>query len=60
MLAFAHYAAALAVSVRVLLRPRLEPTVRLSWILAIELVPLVGILAYILFGEIRLRPSPRW
>ena len=57
MLAFAHYAAALAVSVRVLLRPRLEPTVRLSWILVIELVPLVGILAYILFGEIRLRSA---
>ncbi|WP_232419289.1 cardiolipin synthase [Paracoccus sp. N5] len=52
---FLHYAVALAVSVRVLLRPRLEPTVRLSWILVIELVPLVGIVAYILFGEIRLR-----
>ncbi|SMO79521.1 cardiolipin synthase [Paracoccus laeviglucosivorans] len=53
--AFLHYAVALAVSIRVLLRPRLEPTVRLSWILVIELVPLVGILAYVLFGEIRLR-----
>ncbi|WP_223251987.1 cardiolipin synthase [Paracoccus mutanolyticus] len=52
---FLHYAVALAVSVRVLLRPRLEPSVRLSWILVIELVPLVGILAYVLFGEIRMR-----
>lgn len=52
---FLHYAIALAVSVRVLLRPRLEPTVRLSWILVIELVPLVGIVAYVLFGEIRMR-----
>lgn len=50
-----HYAAALLVSVRVLLRPRLEPAVRLSWILVIELVPLVGIIAYVLFGEIRMR-----
>ncbi|MFT4013380.1 MAG: cardiolipin synthase [Paracoccus sp. (in: a-proteobacteria)] len=50
-----HYAVALAVSVRVLLRPRLEPSVRLSWILVIELVPLAGIIAYILFGEIRMR-----
>lgn len=50
-----HYALALAVSIRVLLRPRLEPTVRLSWILVIELVPLVGIIAYILFGEVRMR-----
>lgn len=55
MFVFIHYAVALAVSVRVLLRPRLEPTVRLSWILVIELVPLVGIVAYILFGEIRMR-----
>lgn len=54
-LAFLHYALALAVSIRVLLRPRLEPTVRLSWILVIELVPIVGIIAYVLFGEIRMR-----
>ncbi|WP_245155748.1 cardiolipin synthase [Paracoccus ravus] len=55
MFVFIHYAVALAVSVRVLLRPRLEPSVRLSWILVIELVPLLGILAYVLFGEIRTR-----
>ncbi|MDN3713405.1 cardiolipin synthase [Paracoccus cavernae] len=54
-IAILHYALALAVSIRVLLRPRLEPTVRLSWILVIELVPLVGIIAYILFGEVRMR-----
>ncbi len=52
-----HYGAALLVSLRVLLRPRLEPTVRLSWILVIELVPLVGIIAYVLFGEIRMRSA---
>lgn len=57
MIVFAHYAAALLVSVRVLLRPRLDPTVRLSWILVIELVPLIGILAYILFGEVRMRSA---
>ena len=55
ILVILHYAVALAVVVRVLLRPRLEPTVRLSWILVIELVPLVGVLAYVLFGEIRAR-----
>lgn len=53
--AFLHYGIALLVSMRVLLRPRLEPTVRLSWILVIELVPFVGVVAYVLFGEIRLR-----
>lgn len=52
-----HYLIALAVSIRVLLRPRLEPTVRLSWILVIELVPLLGILAYLLFGEVRMRSA---
>ncbi len=56
-LAFAHFALALAVVIRVLLRPGLEPTVRLSWILVIELVPLVGVIAYILFGEVRMRSA---
>ena len=55
MLVYLHYALALMVSIRVLLRPRLEPAVRLSWILVIEVVPLVGIIAYVLFGEIRMR-----
>ncbi len=50
-----HYTAALAVSARVLMRPRLEPSVRLAWILVIEVLPLVGILSYVLFGEIRIR-----
>lgn len=50
-----HGAAALAVSARVLMRPRLEPPVRLAWLLVIVVVPLGGIAAYVLFGEIRLR-----
>ena len=54
-LVFMHYAAALVVVARVLLRPGLEPSVRLSWILIVELVPLLGIVAYVLFGEIRMR-----
>ena len=57
MLGVAHYIIALLVSIRVILRPRLEPTVRLSWILVIELVPLVGVIAYVLFGEIRVRSA---
>lgn len=55
MFVYLHYAVALMVSIRVLLRPRLEPTVRLSWILVIEVVPLIGVIAYALFGEVRLR-----
>ncbi|MBB1490748.1 cardiolipin synthase [Paracoccus sp. MC1854] len=50
-----HAVAALAVSARVLMRPRLEPPVRLAWLLVIVVLPLAGILGYLLFGEIRLR-----
>ncbi len=59
IIAYAHFLLALAVVIRVLLRPALEPTVRLSWILVIELVPLVGVVAYILFGEVRMRSAEK-
>ncbi len=49
-----HSALSLAIIVRVLLRPRMEPSVRLVWIMVIEAVPLVGVIAYLLFGEIRM------
>jgi len=49
-----HSALALAIIVRVLLRPRMEPSARLVWIIVIEAVPLVGIIAYLLFGEVRM------
>ncbi|RNF34966.1 cardiolipin synthase [Paracoccus methylarcula] len=51
---FVHTAIALALVGRVLLRPRLEPAARLAWIMVIEAVPLVGIIAYLLFGEVRM------
>ncbi|RLB67263.1 MAG: cardiolipin synthase, partial [Deltaproteobacteria bacterium] len=38
--------------VRVLLRPHREPTSRIAWVVVIVAVPLLGILAYLLFGEI--------
>ena len=49
-----HTAVALALIARVLIRPRLDPSVRLAWIMVIEAVPLAGILFYILFGEVRM------
>ena len=49
-----HSALSLAIIVRVLLRPRMEPSVRLVWIMVVEAVPLVGVIAYLLFGEIRM------
>lgn len=54
---FIHYALALVVSVRVIMRPRLEPSVRLAWLLVVLAVPFVGTISYILFGEVRLRRS---
>ncbi len=51
---YLHFVVAIAVVFRVLVRPRMEPSVRLAWILIVETVPLVGIVAYILFGEVRM------
>lgn len=39
---------------RVLLRPRLDPSARLAWIMVLEALPLLGIVAYLLFGEVRM------
>ncbi|MDM7458110.1 MAG: cardiolipin synthase [Paracoccus sp. (in: a-proteobacteria)] len=52
-----HTSASLIIVVRVLLRPRVEPSVRLAWIMVIEAVPLIGIAAYLLFGEVRMRQA---
>lgn len=52
-----HAVAALTVAARVLIRPQMEPSVRLAWIMVIEALPLVGILAYVLFGEVRMKQA---
>jgi cardiolipin synthase len=44
----------LAVIVRVVLRPHREPASRIAWIIVVASLPLVGILAYILFGEVNI------
>ena len=49
-----HTSLSLAVIVRVLLRPRTEPSVRLVWVMVVQAVPVVGVLAYLLFGEVRM------
>ncbi|WP_274629762.1 cardiolipin synthase [Arvimicrobium flavum] len=38
-------------TVRALLRPHREPASRLAWVVVIIVAPLVGIVAYLLFGE---------
>lgn len=52
-----HTTVSLVIVARVLLRPRVEPSVRLAWIMIIEAVPLVGIIAYLLFGEVRMNQA---
>ena len=54
---FLHNVAALLVVARVLIRPRMEPSVRLAWIMVVEAIPIVGIGAYLLFGEVRMRQA---
>jgi cardiolipin synthase len=45
------YLLQLAVITRALLRPNREPSSRIAWIVVIAVLPGIGILAYLLFGE---------
>ena len=40
--------------IRALLRPHREPSSRFAWVLVIALAPVVGVVAYVLFGEVNL------
>ena len=54
-----HISATVAVGLRVLTRPRMEPSVRLAWIMIVEALPVVGVTGYLLFGEIRMNRGDR-
>jgi cardiolipin synthase len=55
ILAFlAHFALQLVTLARVLLRPHREPASRFAWVAVIIAVPVVGILAYLLLGEVNI------
>jgi cardiolipin synthase A/B len=43
-----------AVLVRVMLRPHREPASRIAWVAVILALPLIGVIAYILFGEVNI------
>ncbi|MFG1372315.1 cardiolipin synthase [Xanthobacter oligotrophicus] len=58
MLFAAHVSLQLVFVVRALLRPHREPASRFAWVLVIVLAPVVGVLAYILFGEVDLGRKP--
>lgn len=47
-----HYALQLAVLVRALTRPGREPASRLAWVLVILSVPALGLVLYLLLGEV--------
>ena len=49
-----HLLIELAVIVRVLLRPHRQPASRIAWIVVVTALPVVGILAYLLFGEVNI------
>lgn len=49
-----HFLVQLSVLARVLLRPHREPASRIAWVVVVIAVPIVGILAYLLFGEVNI------
>jgi len=51
-ISLSHLLLVLLVGARVLLRPDREPASRIAWIVVIIAVPIGGVVAYILFGEV--------
>lgn len=49
----------LAVVLRAMLRPLREPASRIAWVIAILVVPVVGVVAYLLLGEARISARRR-
>jgi cardiolipin synthase len=54
MVAALHLLAVLAVCVRVLLRPNREPASRVAWLVVVLAAPVLGVVAYLLLGEVNL------
>src|ERR1700758_2102896 len=44
----------LAVIARILLRPHRDPASRIAWVVIVGVLPLVGIVAYLLLGEVNI------
>jgi len=49
-----HLALEVAILIRVLLRPHREPASRIAWFVVILSLPVLGMVAYILFGEVNI------
>lgn len=54
LLLWTHIATQVVLIARVLLRPYRDPSSRVAWVVMITLAPVVGMVAYLLFGEVRL------
>ena len=54
ILVIMHLLIQLAVLVRVLLRPHREPASRIAWVVVVIALPVLGIIGYILFGEVNI------
>ena len=50
----AHLVIEVVVILRVMLRPHREPASRIAWVAVVAAVPLLGALAYLLFGEVNI------
>ena len=44
----------LAVIARILLRPHRDPASRIAWVVVVGLLPVLGMLAYLLLGEVNI------
>ncbi len=44
----------LAVLVRVMLRPHRDPSSRVAWIAVVSFLPIIGMMAYLMFGEVNI------
>ena len=52
LLPYIHTLLVLLVSIRVLLRPYRQPASRIAWMVVVATLPFLGIVAYLLFGEV--------
>jgi cardiolipin synthase len=49
-----HLAIEVALVVRIMLRPQRDPASRVAWLAVVALLPGIGLLAYLLFGEVNI------
>jgi cardiolipin synthase len=52
LLLLLHVAVQVGLAIRALLRPHRDPASRIAWIVVLAALPIAGIIAYVLFGEV--------